>query len=245
VNICHSGFAEHPGQGLRDPGGRTPPQPRPGDAQHTTATLLIDLANEAVLHASDQLRRHEDADRGRACRRPYGERVLGRHPAPIRARRSCHDEHAARAEPEGLRQSNPAVIVDPQLATLWQRACNLRSANAGHAPRRAHYGGLPLTRGAPSSGDRASTSRYPLVSALSVVVGALLGIPTCAHRSSCAGTPAMPATCAGFMIADAVRYMSVDSCREPDSAGLRCTSHPANNAPREPENTQARGRFRW
>jgi hypothetical protein len=54
-----------------------------------------------------------------------------------------------------------------------------------------------------------------------------------------------PAACAGFMIADAVRYMSVDSCRDPDSAGIRCTSHPANSAPLDPENTQARGRFRW
>ncbi len=45
------------------------------------------------------------------------------------------------------------------------------------------------------------------------------------------------------MIAGTVRYMPVDSCREPDSAGLRCTSHPANSAPRDPENTPGQGPF--
>ena len=44
---------------------------------------------------------------------------------------------------------------------------------------------------------------------------------------------------ARVMIADAIRYMSVDSCREPDSAGLRCTSRAANNTIREPENAHA------
>jgi hypothetical protein len=42
-------------------------------------------------------------------------------------------------------------------------------------PRKAHHSYLLLTRGAPGNGDRASTSRYPLVSALSPVVGAPLG----------------------------------------------------------------------
>jgi hypothetical protein len=54
-------------------------------------------------------------------------------------------------------------------------------ANAGHAPRKAHHGCLLLTRGAPGSGDRASTSRYPLVSALSPVVGAPLTSSACAR----------------------------------------------------------------
>ena len=46
------------------------------------------------------------------------------------------------------------------------------------------------------------------------------------------------------MIAHAVRYMSVDSCRDPDSAGLRWTSPAADSLAREPENAQATGRFR-
>jgi hypothetical protein len=49
---------------------------------------------------------------------------------------------------------------------------------------------------------------------------------------------------ARVMIADAVRYMSVDSCREPDSAGLRWTTPAIHNLAREPENAQATGRFR-
>ena len=47
------------------------------------------------------------------------------------------------------------------------------------------------------------------------------------------------------MIADAVRYMSVDSYRDPDSAGLRRTTLPDEHLAREPENAQATGRFRW
>ncbi len=47
------------------------------------------------------------------------------------------------------------------------------------------------------------------------------------------------------MIADAVRYMSVDSCREPDSEGLRWTTPTIDSLAREPENAQATGRFRW
>jgi hypothetical protein len=63
-------------------------------------------------------------------------------------------------------------------ATAWGRGRTLATgdlqsllANARHAPRKAHHSCLLLTRGAPGSGDRASTSRYPLVSALSPVVG--------------------------------------------------------------------------
>ena len=47
------------------------------------------------------------------------------------------------------------------------------------------------------------------------------------------------------MIADAVRYMSVDSYRDPDSAGLRWTTPAADSLAREPENAQATGRFGW
>jgi hypothetical protein len=42
-----------------------------------------------------------------------------------------------------------------------------------------------------------------------------------------------------------VIYTSVDSCREPDSAGLRWTTPAADSSAREPENAQATGRFRW
>jgi hypothetical protein len=47
------------------------------------------------------------------------------------------------------------------------------------------------------------------------------------------------------MIADAVRYMSVDSYRDPDSAGLSWTTLPIERLARERENAQATGRFRW
>jgi hypothetical protein len=47
------------------------------------------------------------------------------------------------------------------------------------------------------------------------------------------------------MIADAVRYMSVDSYREQDSAGLRRTTPAIDSSAREPENAQATGRFSW
>jgi hypothetical protein len=48
---------------------------------------------------------------------------------------------------------------------------------------RDHHDYLLLTRGTPGSGDRASTSRYPLVSALSPAVGAPLGVQLGASSS--------------------------------------------------------------
>ena len=50
------------------------------------------------------------------------------------------------------------------------------------------HGRLPLTRGVQGNGDRASTSRYPLVSGVSPVVGAPLTTSACARfvpRSDC------------------------------------------------------------
>jgi hypothetical protein len=42
----------------------------------------------------------------------------------------------------------------------------------------------------------------------------------------------------------AVRHMSVDSCREQDSAGLRWTTPAIDDSARDPEYTQVTGRFR-
>jgi|HubBroStandDraft_4_1064222.scaffolds.fasta_scaffold865691_1 hypothetical protein len=48
---------------------------------------------------------------------------------------------------------------------------------------------------------------------------------------------------AGFMIADAVRYMSVHSWNQPDSHGLNGTSQPQKQQPARPEKSQPTGRF--
>lgn len=76
-----------------------------------------------------------------------------------------HSQRSVSASYSG-RAASPSPSV-----TAWGRARTLATAdlqsavaNAGHAPRKAHHGCLLLTRGAPGSADRASTSRYPLVS---------------------------------------------------------------------------------
>ena len=49
---------------------------------------------------------------------------------------------------------------------------------------------------------------------------------------------------AGSMIADAVRYMSVHSWKQPDSHGHSGTSQPRKQQPARPGNPQLTGRFR-
>ena len=49
----------------------------------------------------------------------------------------------------------------------------------------------------------------------------------------------------GSMIADAVRYMSVDCGKQPNPQGHRGTTKARSTAARTGENPQATGRFRW
>jgi len=50
---------------------------------------------------------------------------------------------------------------------------------------------------------------------------------------------------AGFMIADAVRYMSVHSWKQPDLPWTQLDDTAAKATARDPGNTQVAGRFRW